>query len=179
MSEPMTDRENLRAELLAAVDQMVDALCRPSDLYELGQIELIEQYGDVSKVPIEASAKNATMEAGYNAVPDAIVEVLSLVRDIAIRHVQPTGMQMSFTDGMFFAKSIEFDGPMHIVKADRFLYPQYDGKVTEWAQSDNVRQWLAQQAQTALLETKPLRSPEVTARLEALAVSPKDVEVRL
>jgi len=86
---------------------------------------------------------------------------------------------MSFTDGMFFAKSIDFNGPMHIIKADRFLYPQYDGKATEWAASDNVRQWVAEQAQTLLLENKPLRSKEVTARLEALAVSPKDVEIQL
>jgi hypothetical protein len=30
-----------------------------------------------------------------------------------------------------------------------------------------------------LLEHKPMRSKEVTDRLEALAVSPKDVEIRL
>ena len=178
MTDALTDRDALRKDLLAAVDQMVDILAKPSDLYETGQAELVAQYGDITKVPVEASANNANMEAGYSEVPHAIAEALGTIRSIAIRHLGPTGMQMSFADVEFFAKSIEFDGPMHIVKADRFLFPQYDGKVTEWANSEQVKKWLAGQAQERLLE-RPLtgsRNPDVQARLEELALS-TDVEI--
>lgn len=173
MTDALTDRALLRADLIAAVDQLVEILAKPSDLYEEGEAELVAQYGDISMVPIEASTKNAKMEEGYNEVPNAITEALSLIRSIAVRHVAPTGMQMSFADVQFFAKSIEFDGPMHIIKADRFLYPQYDGKAAEWANSERVREWLADQAQTTLLDKGFLgtRSPSVQARLEELALS--------
>lgn len=178
-NDSLTSRDKLLGDLLAFVTEAVDELMRPSDLFDEGTAELVAKYGDATKVPITAMSENDKATEGYNLVPEVIIETMSKLRDILIRNLGPTGMQMSFADTGLLARSIDFDGPMHIVKADRFLYPQYDGRVTEWSESDSVRQWVAQQAQEMLLEHKPMRSKEVTDRLEALAVSPKDVEIRL
>lgn len=178
-NDSLTQEAKLRSELITFIGEVVPILMRPSELFDEANAELVAKYGSQEKIPITAMSQNEKGTEGYNLVPEVIIDAMSRLRNILIRNLGPTGMQMSFADTGLLAASIDFDGPMHIVKADRFLYPQHDGRVTEWAKSEGVRQWLAQQAQEALLEHKPMRSPEVTARLEALAVSPKDVEVKL
>lgn len=175
---PLTIEDDLRADLRQFIADIIPNVMRPSDLYAQGQWELIDKYGKAQDVPISELSENEKMTEAYNSVPQVIAESLLKLREILINHLGPTGAQVAFADGEVLAKSIGFDGPMRIVKADTFLYPQYDGIITDWANSPDVKSWVAERAQERLLASPvDLLAEPVRERLEALAVAPDTVKL--
>lgn len=167
-------RADLRQALLDLVDELVPELMRPSALFDEGTEEIVAKHG--KDYPITALVENDKTTQAYNMIPDLIADSVMRMRSVVANHLAPSGAQMAYADARVLARSLEFDGPMHLVKADRFLYPQYDGKLGEWASSSEVKAWLADQAQKNLLDSGRPMTSDVRHRYEQLAMSSLDPE---
>lgn len=134
-------------------------------------------------------------EHDYNSAAEAPVTLANEMFDLVADELGLTGFQAGWAGLQLLAKINHIDCPFFIVKAEDYLYPQYDKKLTESV--SELRPWLAEKAYNLLkshgFENKARRTyfedgevwvrpnvpPDVWARWEKLATGYQEPEDRI
>jgi len=109
---------------------------------------------------IEAQlAEVSSYASAAEAVRDAAVRAF----EYAASRCSITGFQGGWAALSFYGKVMGVDGPYMVLKAHDALYPQYDllGRVREWLTSDEMRTWLADEADKKLSDHRSDAVPAV------------------
>lgn len=167
---------------LREMTEKIEVLVRePGDLYKAGLEELIAKFGSREDIPPAERVENEKMTEGYNRAAEVLAEVAQLAFDYAVSQVEPSGFQASWAALDFVRRVQRIEGPFSLVRADDYLYPQYDGKVKDWLEGEGVRDYLRDQAQAKITaaSTSP-RNPSrgVLERWSLLAVHPDEWEAK-
>lgn len=106
-----------------------------------------------------ASVQDPGVAYGQNADPyGKCVEVMwragYIAHELLAKELGVTGFQHSMSTLMLLGALRRMEGPFRIVDAENALYPQYDlvAQTEEWLSSDEMRSWLADEAEKKLAE---------------------------
>lgn len=154
--------------LIAAIR---DAIEVPKELGKQATEALQKKYPDGGE-PIEERV-NDDFGAAYNAAAEALVKVAVTAFEYAARELGVSGAQAGWAAGEILRKLQGINGPMAIVEVERLIYPQYDGRLGRWIDSEEVRSWLQGKARERLEEGGTL-ADSVRERLTLLAERPED-----
>lgn len=154
--------------LIAAIRDTIET---PKRLGQMAEEELRKKYPNGGE-PIEERA-NDDFGAAYNAAAEALVSVAVMAFEHAARELGVSGAQAGWAAGEILRKLQGIKGPMAIVEVERLLYPQYDGRLGRWIDSEDIRSWLQEKARERLKEGGTL-ADSVRERLTLLAERPED-----
>lgn len=154
--------------LIAAIR---DAIEVPKELGKQAMEALRQKYPDGGE-PIEEHA-NDDFGRAYNAAAEALAKVAIMAFEHAARELSVSGAQAGWAAGEILRKLQGINGPMAIVEVERLLYPQYDGRLGQFLDSEENRAWLQERAQEKLAEGGRL-GDAVRERLTLLAERPED-----
>jgi hypothetical protein len=106
-----------------------------------------EPWTDIQAQIEDADSYETTAEAAKDAAVKAF--------NYAASQCGLTGFQASWAALRFYGEVMGIKGPFAVFKAEDLLYPQYDlpGRFAEWMSSDEMRTWLADEAQKKIDES--------------------------
>lgn len=152
--------------------QAIAALIEESaDLHRRGIEELVARFGSNEKIPLQAFAESELMAQGYTKVAEALTEAAALAFNFVSAQAGATGAQAGFASMQLLGRLQRIEGPYMVVRAGDYLYPQYDGRVRQFLEGPEVRQFLHERALEGLTHSDPI-APDVMARYSLLAAAP-------
>lgn len=175
----------LSTKSLEEIDRIVDtiaadarnALEKHFEIQERAAEEIKDAQADPHAAPFSAHTGPLATKA-YESCAETMKEVTRNAFDTVAGGLGVTGFQASWAAGRFYAEAMQIDGPFMVTKAQDWLYPQYDHKVSDWLNSADVKAYLKDKALTMLgVDRGGLPIAEtVDARLKMLALG--DVELK-
>lgn len=119
-----------------------------------------------------ASVSDPEVAYGANTDPyGKCVEVMwragYIAHELLAKELGVTGFQHSMSSLMLLAALRRMEGPFRIVDGENALYPQYDlvESTKEWLGTDDVRSWLADEAEKKLAEFAARTEPHAADRV--------------
>lgn len=170
----------LSTKSLEEIDRIVDTIAadarntleRHYEIQERAAEEIKDAEADPHAAPFSAHTGPLATKA-YESCAETMKEVTRNAFDTVAGGLGVTGFQASWAAGRFYAEAMDIKSPFMIVKADDWLYPQYDHKVSDWLNSADVKAHLKNKALTMLGEDRgnfPI-AETVDARLKSLALT--------
>jgi len=126
----------------------------PSSINELGPA--IQSLIDGVSDPTVAYGPNTD---SYGKCVEAMWRAAYIAHEAVARELGVTGFQHSVSSLTLLAALRGWTGPVMVLNGEDVLYPQYDlvQKTRDWLESDDVRTWLANEADKRLDErTDPI-----------------------
>lgn len=133
-------------------DRLVKILAEPGAMHAKGKAKLVAQYGDERSIPLEAYGTDEDGAAGYERAAEVLIEAAIMAFNLAASQMGVTGNQASWAAGQILVRINGMKGPVRIVEAHDYLYPQHQGKVAAWLAEPENRDYLVGEALTILAE---------------------------
>lgn len=124
---------------------------------------------------------DAQIEAAndYNTTAEAVRDAAVKAFEYAARRCGLTGFQAGWAALSFYGQVMHFDGPFTVFRGEDLLYPQYDlrARLREWIDSDEMRSWLADEADKLLADGSRHAAAHVAAHWRRLSADrPRNVD---